>query len=206
VRYTLTPRAAVARARALAASETAMVVLPAWLVVVLVAQLGLAARAMTLAVAAAIAALGAVRGALAYARAKRRLAGMAIDDDGDGLTFHGPRTEARVPSSAIARAVEIDGPYGGLRLELASESLPARMDVPRGGESFGDLRARIAAWAPIERAPRRGWPSRLALGAVVVLALFFVPFVVADARGSRVAVAVLLLAAWGATRLLAMRS
>ena len=47
--------------------------------------------------------------------------------------------------------------------------------------------------------------SRIALVAGVVLALFFVPFVVADARGSRVAVAIVLLVAWGATRLVAAR-
>jgi hypothetical protein len=147
-----------------------------------------------------------VRATLAYARAKRRLAALAIEPDGEELVVRTPRGETRAAVAAIARVIEIDGAYGGLRVELSPGSEPSRFDVPRGGEAFGELRAWLSSRAPIERTPRRGPAARIALVGAVVLALFFVPFVVADARGSRVAVVIVLLVAWGAMRVVAVRA
>jgi hypothetical protein len=200
LRYVLAPRGVVARARALGVSGAAVAVAPAWLVVVLVAQLGLAPSVVTVGVAAAIGALGVARGIVSYVRAKKRLEALSIDADDEGLTLRGEHGETRIPRAAIVRAVEIEGLYGGLRLELDGEPLPPRVEVPRGGDAFFDLRARVASWRPIARAPRRGRAARLGLVAAVVLALFFVPFVVADVRGSRVAVALVLVVSWGALR------
>ena len=206
MRYTLAPRAIGARARVVAASGAAIAVAPAWLVVVLVAELGLASRGITLGLAVAIGLLGAARATLEYTRAKRRLAALALEADGEELVVRTPRGETRVAVAAITRVIEIDGAYGGLRVELSPGSAPSRFDVPRGGDGFGELRAWLSSRAPIERAPRRGPVARIALVGAVVLALFFVPFVVADARGSRVAVVIVLLVAWGAMRVVAARA
>jgi hypothetical protein len=206
VRYVLAPRAIAARARIVAASGAAIAVAPAWLVVVLVAQLGLASRAVTLGLAVAIGLLGALRASLEYVRARKRLAALAVVVDGEELVVTTLRAEMRVPAAGIARVVDIDGAYGGLRVELVDGSEPARFDVPRGGDAFGEVRSWLAARVTIERAPRRSRAARIALVAGVVLALFFVPFVVADARGSRVAVAIVLLVAWGAMRFVPARS
>jgi hypothetical protein len=206
MRYTLASRAIGARARVVAASGAAIAVAPAWLVVVLVAQLGLAPRGITLGLAVAIGLLGAARATLEYTRAKKRLAALAIEADGEELVVRTPRGETRVAVAAIARVIEIDGAYGGLRVELSPGSQPSRFDVPRGGDGFGELRTWLSSRAPIERAPRRGPVARVALVGAVVLALFFVPFVVADARGSRVAVVIVLLVAWGAMRVVAART
>jgi hypothetical protein len=206
VRYTLAPRAIGARARVVAASGAAISVAPAWLVIVLVAQLGLAQRGVTLVLAVGIGLLGAARASVAYARAKRRLTALAIDTDEEDLVVTTPQGATRIPISAIARVIEIDGVYGGLRVELVGRAEPSRFDVPRGGDLFGELRSWLSSRVTVERAPRRGLVARVALAAGVVLALFFVPFVVADARGSRVAVALVLLVAWGAMRVAAARA
>jgi hypothetical protein len=205
VRYALAPRVIVTRARVVAASGGAIAVAPAWLVVVLLAQLGLTSRPVALGLAVAVGLVGAARASIEYVRARKRLSTLAIDVEGDEIVVTSARGKTLVPATAIARIVEVEGDYGGLRVELVDGSVPSRFDVPRGGEAFGELRAWLSARAPIERAPRRGMVSRIALVAGVVLALFFVPFVVADARGSRVAVAIVLLVAWGATRLVAAR-
>jgi len=205
LRYALAPGAVAARARMVALSGAAVAVAPAWLVIALVAQLGLVSRAVVVVVAAAVGILGIARGALEYARARRRLSVFAIDADDAALAVSTVRGDTRVPAGAIERVTEVDGAYGGLRVELRPGAIPSRFDVPRGGESFGELRSWLASRAPVERAARRGLGGRIALVAAVVLALFFVPFVVADARGSRVAVALVLLVAWGAMRAIAAR-
>jgi hypothetical protein len=205
VRYVLAPRAVVARARMGALAGAAVAVAPAWLVIVLVAQLGLASRGLVVGSTVAVALLGLARGVLHYLRARRRLSAFAIDVEGEELAVSTVGGPTRVRAGAVARVTEVEGAYGGLRVELEPHAAPSRFDVPRGGESFGELRAWLASRAPIVRAARRGLPARIALVAAVVLALFFAPFVVADARGSRVAVALVLLVAWGAMRGLAAR-
>jgi hypothetical protein len=201
--YSLAPRAVVARARVVALTGTAMAVAPAWLVVVLVAQLRLAPLSLSIGIGLAIALLGIARGAVELARAKRRLTELAIEIDGDELVVCTARARTRVPPGSINQVTEIDGTYGGLRVALSAPGLPPRFDIPRGGDSFADLRAWLVARAPLVRPPRRARSTRIAIGAAVVLGLFFVPFVVADARGSRLAVALVLLLAWGGMRAIA---
>jgi hypothetical protein len=205
VTYALAPQASGARARVVAASGAAVAVAPAWLVVVLVAELGLASRAVTLGLAVAIGLLGALRAIVDLGRAKKRLGAFALVAEGDELEVTTLRGRTRVPVTGVAKVVEVEGAYGGLRIELLPGSHPSHFDVPRGGDSFAELREWLAARAPIERATRRGPLARAALVAGIVLALFFVPFVVADARGSRVAVALVLLVAWGAMRVVSTR-
>jgi len=200
--YSLAPRVVVRRARALALAGGMIAVAPAWLVLALAVQLGIASRTAAYAVTAVVGLLGVTRAIVTFARARRRLAALHIDADAEGLTVTGERGPLRVQGHAITRALEVEGRYGGLRLEIAAgpQSVPSRIDVPRGGESFGELRARIAAWSPLARPPRRPAWARALLAVAVVLALFFVPFAVADARGTRVAAAILLLVTWGLIR------
>jgi hypothetical protein len=205
VRYVLAPRAIAARARVVAASGTAGAVAPAWVVVILAAQLGLVSSRVAIAFAAGIAALGIVRAILVHARAKARLAALAIDVDEEEMTVSNAGAETRLSPRAITRVTEIEGAYGGLRIETAGSGLPPRFEVPRGGEAFAELRGWLAERTPIVRAPRRGPAARFGLVAAIVLGLFFVPFVVADARGSRLAVGLVLLVAWAALRALAAR-
>jgi hypothetical protein len=205
IRYELEPRAVRARALFVAAASAAMAVAPAWLVVALIAQLGLAKPLVLCLAGGVIAVLGVLRGALSYVRLKERLTVLAIEADAAGLTVRTPKQERRLTRASIVRAVDIDGRYGGLRLELANAGDPSVFDVPRGGASFSDLRACVGSWVPIERPRRRSRVARFALGAAVILALFFVPFLVADARGSRMAVALVLVVAWGAMRVLTLR-
>src|SRR5262249_8959789 len=141
-----------------------------------------------------------------HGTAKRRLAGFALDVDDDGLAVRTERGALRIAPSAIARAVEVSGPLGGLRLHLVGDDLPSRVDVPRGGDRFGEVCARIGAWRPIGRARRRRRLARVALGAAVIAGLFFFPFVIDDVRGSRVGVAVVLVGAWLAMRVAIARS
>src|SRR5580658_4129238 len=95
MRYLLAPRAVLARARVVAATGTAMAVAPAWLVIVLVAQLGLAPGGVTIGIAAAIGVLGVARGLLEHGRAKRRLAELAIEVEGEELTVCTARDRTR---------------------------------------------------------------------------------------------------------------
>jgi hypothetical protein len=205
VRYVLAPRAVAARARVVAASGIAVAVAPAWVVVVLAAQLGLVSSRVALAVAGVIAGLGLVRGFLVHGRAKARLTALAIEVEGEDLRISSAEGEIRVPTRAITRVTEVDGAYGGLRIETAGHGLPPRFEVPRGGDAFGELRSWLAERAAIVRARRRGPVARFGLAAAIVFGLSFVPFVVADARGSRLAVWLVLLVAWGAVRALAAR-
>lgn len=205
MRYVLAPPTVRARARVVAASGTAVAVAPAWLMVVLGWELGLVSRGIAIALAGAIAVLGVVRAILVHRRAKAKLGALAIEVEEEALTVHTTEGETRVPPRAITRVTEIEGAYGGLRVEVAGPSLPPRFEVPRGGDAFGELRAWLAARAPVVRAPRLGPAARVGLVVAIVVALFFVPFVVADARGSRLAVALVLVVAWGAMRVLVRR-
>ncbi len=206
MRYVLAPRSVSVRAGVVSASSAAAAVAPAWLVIVLARELGLVARAPAIGLAVAIGLLGLARGLLLRRRAARRLAALAIEIDGEEMTVRTIGEAVRIPASAIARVSDIGGAYGGLRIELAGAGLPARFDVPKGGDTFADLRAWLLAHAPLTQAPRRRRVPRIALAGAVVLTLFFIPFVVADVRGSRVAIALLLLAAWAAMRAIAARA
>jgi hypothetical protein len=206
ITYALAPRAVVTRARALSAWNAAAMAAPAWLVVVLIAQLGLAPVAWLGVAAGAMAILAAARATAEYGGARRRLAAFVIEADDAGLSLRTGRGALRIAPTAIARVVEIHGPLGGLRLFLEGPDMPSRVDVPRGGEGFGDLRERIAGWRSIDRARRRNRVARVVLGLAVVAGLFFLPFVIDDVRGSKVGVAVVLVAAWLAMRLAIARS
>jgi hypothetical protein len=77
------------------------------------------------------------------------------------------------------------------------------VNVPRGGAglSFAEVRSRLELWRPIERRGRRGPAARLALGAAIVMAFFFTPFLLEDlVARSKLVAAALVVGAWGAMR------
>jgi hypothetical protein len=205
IRYALAEPAVIERGRATALFGAVATMLPPLLVMVLVAQLDLAPRAVVIAIAALVVALGAARGAVGYRLVLRRLRALVIRIDPEALVVDTARASLVVPRRAVAKIIEIDGPLGGLRLELRGgpdlPDLPDRVDLPRGGEHFADLRTELALWSPLTRAPRRRRLTRVGLGALVVLAIFFVPFFVDDVvMRSRVAACAVILGLWLATR------
>jgi hypothetical protein len=200
--YVLGERAALERGRATAAFAAVATVMPPLLVMLLIGQLDLAPVLVVLPIASLILALGAVRGVVGYRSVVRRLRSFEASVDAGALWITSSRARVRVPLEAVARIVEIDGRLGGLRIEVTpAPDLPVRIDVPRGGERFADLKNALAACRPIERAPRRRRASRVVFGALIVLAIFFAPFVVDDLGArSRVAACVVILALWVAMR------
>jgi hypothetical protein len=69
--------------------------------------------------------------------------------------------------------------------------------VPRGGEGYADVRARLESWGPVERRGRRGPAVRLAIAVVVVAGIFFVPFLLDDfVARSKLVAAALVVGTW----------
>jgi hypothetical protein len=200
--YVLGERAAIARGRATAVFAAVATVMPPLLVMLLIGQLELAPFLLVLPIGALVLVLGGVRGLVGYRTVVRRLRAFEAKVESGALWIKTAHTHVRVPSELVERIVEVDGRLGGLRLELARGSdLPERIDVPRGGERFIELRTALASWRPIERAPRRGRAVRLAFGVVIVLSIFFVPFVLDDlATRSKVAACGVILGLWLAMR------
>ena len=156
------------------------------------------------AVAAALGVLVAVRTTLQYQSVRRRLAALRVTLDDDAIATETPSEALTVPRRRVARIVEIDGELGGLRIESEPDPRSGVVliaSVPRGGEGFGDLRARLERWRAIERRPRWGVGVRLLLGAGVVAAIFFLPFVLDDfVARSKLAAAGLVVLGWAVAR------
>jgi hypothetical protein len=156
------------------------------------------------AVAAAIGALVVARTASQYTTARRRLGSLRVTIDDDAIATATSSDALTVPRERIARIVEVHGALGGLRVE--SEPDPRTgvvliVSVPRGGDRFGDVRAALERWRPIDRRPRLGVGVRVLSGAAVVAAVFFLPFLLDDfvARSKLVAGLIVLLA-WAVAR------
>ena len=154
------------------------------------------------AVAAAIGALVVARTASQYSTTRAGSA-PAVTLDEDAIVTATPSDALTIPRARVARIVEIDGALGGVRVE--SEPHPAgrrpRGQRPPRRRRFGDVRAALERWRPIERRPRLGVGVRVLSGAAVVAAVFFLPFVLDDFVGrSRVVAGVLVLLAWAVAR------
>jgi hypothetical protein len=202
LRYALSPESARARGRTMALWTAGALAMPPILVIVLIAQMQLAPLRLVAPIAALLAILGAARGVAVYRATARRLRALEVTVGNDGIEVRTLRESLRIARADIARIVEVDGVLGGLRVELSDrDDLPPRIDLPRGGIGFADLRAALALFRPIERTPRRSKVARFALGATVVLAIFFMPFFVDDVVGrSRIAACAMILAIWVAMR------
>lgn len=194
MQYRLDDRAARSRARVVAAVGTAQALSPAMLVVVLVHRLGYLTSTLALVGGGALVLLAVARGVAEYARVVRRLVRFAVTADDTGLHVVSGAADLVVAWEEVTAAREIGGALGGVRVETNDEG---RIDVPRGGEGFGELRSEIAAHVPLGRARRRGLVARVVLGAAVILGMFFVPFAVDDLAGrSRVAAVLTVAVVW----------
>ncbi len=204
IRYELGAAAARRRATAGSAIGAATALAPVVLALELVPRLGWSPTGMFWAVAAAIGALVVARTASQYSTTRRRLGALRVTLDEDAIVTATPSDTLTIPRARIARIVEIHGALGGLRVE--SEPDPVRgvvlvASIPRGGDRFGDVRAGLERWRPIERRPRLGVGIRVLSGAGVVAAVFFLPFLLDDfVAQSKVVAAVLVLLAWAVAR------
>jgi hypothetical protein len=205
MRYALGPRVVASWARARGAYGAIATAAPPIAVLIAVVQLHVVPIAPALFCGAVIASLALARGVIGYRVAKGRLAAFAIDADDAGFEVAVAGGHLKVASSDVARVIEIGGTFGGLRVELRprppEEDAPLSVVVPRGGEGFADLRALLSSFAPMERGKRRTRAIRLASSAMVVVGLFFLPFLVEDVVvRSRVAAVAFLAALFFAMR------
>jgi hypothetical protein len=204
IHYSLGAAAARRRAAAASAIGAATALAPVVLGLELLPRLGYSPTGMFWVVGAAIGALVVARTASQYATARRRLAALEVTVDDEAIVTATSSATLTVARDRVARIVEIHGALGGLRVESepdARSGVVLVASVPRGGERFGDVRAALERWRPIERRPRLGVGVRLLSGAAVVAAVFFLPFLLDDfvARSKAVA-AVLVLLAWAVAR------
>jgi hypothetical protein len=181
IRYELGAAAARRRAAAGSAIGAATALAPVVLGLELLPHLGWSPTGIFWAVAAAIGAL-----------------------DDDAIATATPSDTLTVPRARVARIVEVHGALGGLRVESQPDPRTGVVliaSVPRGGDRFGDVRAALERWRPIERRPRLGVGVRVLSGAAVVAAVFFLPFLLDDfVARSKVAAAFLVVLAWAVAR------
>jgi hypothetical protein len=210
IRYRLGVRAARRRALAAAVVGATVALAPLLLALELLPRLPQLPRLAwptngTLwAVAAGLGALVMVRTTLQYKTTKRRLAALEVTLDDESIATRTSTESLTIARGQVARIVEIDGELGGVRVESKPDPRSGVVlvaNVPRGGDGFGDVRARLEQWRAIERRPRAGVGVRVLLGACVVAAIFFLPFFLADfVARSNVVAAVLVVVAWAVTR------
>jgi hypothetical protein len=204
IRYQLGARAANRRAAAAALISAATTLAPVVLGLELVPRLGWSPTAAFWALAVAVGVLFVVRAGSQYSTARRRLAALRITVDDEVIVTETARDALTIPRAEVERIVEIAGSLGGLRVEARPDRRTGVVlvaTVPRGGENFGDVRAGLEAWRPIERRRRLGRGVRILLGAGVVAAVFFLPFLLDDLVGrSKAVAAALVLLAWVITR------
>ncbi len=201
--------AAIARKRALAgaAAGTIATVGPVVFGLVLLLRTGAALdRTLLSAVWGAIAVLATMRFFLAFRRTRAELTAMRIEMANDAVEVRTRRKTHRVAREVVESITEIPGWLGGLRVNLTegwdgSRGSPAYLDVPRGGEGFGELRAALEKWKAVEPPKRRGRIARIGIGIGIVLGLFFVPFLVADVGQSPLLAAAMVLGGFVAMRI-----
>jgi hypothetical protein len=204
IRYRLGDAAVRRRATVAAAVGATIALAPVLLGLELLPRLGWAPTGTFWAVVTAIGALVLVRTISGYQTARRRLTSLRVALDDDAIVTETPRETLTIPRERVARILEIDGELGGVRVESTPDpgsGIVLVANVPRGGEGFGDLRARLDQWRAIERRPRLGVGVRVLFGAGVVAAVFFLPFLLDDfVARSKVVAAVLVVLIWAVTR------
>ena len=202
--YQLGAAAATRRARTLAAVGAITAAAPLLLLVGLTRRFGWAPTGMFWGLVAAAGALVTARTTVQYTTAKRRLGALRVVVDDQSIATRTAHQSYAIPRGRVARIVEIDGALGGLRVESEPEAGSGAVliaNVPRGGQEFAQVRARLEQWRAIERRRRGGPAKRLLLGALVVGAIFFLPFVLDDlAARSNLVIGLFLLVAWLAMR------
>jgi hypothetical protein len=203
IRYQLGGPAAGRRAASGAGIRAATALAPVVLGLELLPHLGWTPTGTFWVVAVAVGALIVARTLSQYATAKRRLAALVITLEDDSITTETASDRLTVARARVARILEIDGALGGLRVESqpAPDGVVLVATIPRGGDRFGDVRAGLGEWRAIERRPRLRGGVRFIVGAGVVAAVFFLPFLLDDfVARSRVVAALLVIVAWAVTR------
>jgi hypothetical protein len=202
--YRLGDPAATRRARAAAALGGATSIAPVVLAVVLLRRLGWGPSVAFWTVAVALAALVAVRAVVSYGAMRRRLRALVITVSPEEIRAAAARDASVIARAGVARIVEVEGSLGGLRVESLRD--PASGDVSvvhvhRGGARFPEVRATLERWRAIERRGRRRPAVRFAIGAAIVVAIFFTPFLLEDfVARSKLIAAVLVIGMWIAMR------
>jgi hypothetical protein len=204
IRYRLGAAAARRRATAAALIGGTIALAPALLGMELLPRLGWVKTGTFWAVTVAIGLLVLVRTISHYSGARRRLTALRVELYDDAIATTTPSQTLSIRRGRIARIVEVDGELGGIRVESTPDptsGVVIVLNVPRGGDGFGDVRARLVGWHGIERRRRLGVGIRLLFGAGVVAAVFFLPFLLDDFVGrSKVVAVVLVLVVWAIAR------
>jgi hypothetical protein len=183
VAYRLGDGAATRRARTMAAVGAVASLAPVIFAVVLLAKLARQPTTAFWLVAMALAVLLVARAAVAYGVTRRGLRALTVTVSENQIRREAAHDACTIGRARVHRIVEVDGMLGGLRVESQPDpdsGVVLIVQVPRGGEAFGDVRARLERWVPIERRRRRGPAVRFGVGAVVVMGIFFVPFLLDD--------------------------
>jgi hypothetical protein len=135
---------------------------------------------------------------------RRRLRALVVTVSPEEIRAATTRAASAVARASVARIVEVEGSLGGLRVESQRDPATGELSVvhvPRGGARFAEVRATLEHWRPIERRGRRGPAVRFAIGAAIVVAIFFTPFLLEDfVARSKVIAAVLVIGMWIAMR------
>jgi hypothetical protein len=207
IHYRLGDAEATRRARWGAGVGAVASLAPIGLALVLLHRLGWAPMSGFWAIVGGLVALVATRAGVGYASARRKLRALVVTLSEDDIHVASTRDGYAIASARVARIVEIGGSLGGLRVESYPDQrgIVFEARVPAGGEGYAEVRARLESWRTIERRGRRAPGMRLAMGALVVAAIVFVPFLLDDfvARSKLVAaglVAVMWLVMRGVTR------
>jgi hypothetical protein len=183
IRYRLGGAEAARRARWASVVRAVSSLAPIALAIILLHRLGWAPTPAFWAVAAVLVGLVVTRAALGYSRTQRMLRSLVVTVSDEDIHVENVRDGYAIPRTRVARILEVEGSLGGLRVESLPEARTGvvfEAQVPRGGEGYTDVRGRLESWKTIERRGRRGPAVRVAMGAAVVAAIFFVPFLLED--------------------------
>ena len=194
IRYRLGDAEAARRARWASVIRAVGSLAPLALAIILLHRLGWAPTVAFWAGVAVLVALIGTRAGLGYARTRRKLRSLVVTVSDEDIHVASLRDGYAIARPRVALIVEIDGSLGGLRVESLPDprsGVVFEAQLPRGGEGYTEVRERLESWRPIERRGRRGPAMRVAIGAAVVAAIFFVPFLLEDfvARSKLVAAA-----------------
>lgn len=183
IRYRLGGAEAARRARWASLVRAVSSLAPIALAIILLHRLGWAPSLAFWSVVAALVALVATRAALGYSSTRRKLRSLVVTVSDEDIHVENARDGYSIARPRVARILEVDGSLGGLRVESLPDprsGVVFEAHVPRGGDGYTDVRGRLESWKLIERRGRRGPAMRVAMGAAVVAAIFFVPFLLED--------------------------
>jgi hypothetical protein len=181
--YRLGDEAARRRALAGAAMGVVRAVAPLVLAIILVRRLGWHTPLPFWIVAGALLLLVLVRAIVSFRATLRRLASLEIRVDDQAILVRTTRDTFSIERSSVVRMIEVTGPLGGVVVESKPDPRTGMVfvaHVPVGGDGYPPVRQKLEEWLRFERRGRRGPLARLAVFALVVAGIFFVPFFLDD--------------------------